>query len=144
MYYLKVVDVTDDFVDEEWKKVSDVGSYYSIGDGISKDTFRRMLFQSDFILQAPSLTIRLVSEKDYLEVHPIAFGNSVFRHAACAMDDIVELRDKHFAEKPICCIIPDGMRGAERLALAAGMTKAGKCTRPLSGVMIACTVFTWR
>jgi hypothetical protein len=144
MHFLKPVDVDDAFVDEEWKKVSSVGGYYSIGDGVSKDVFRRMFFQSDFVLQSPSLTIRIVAEKDCLEVHPIVFGGSVFRHAVCALEDIVELRDKHFANKPICCIIPNEMHGARRLAVAAGMTEAGKCSRSLSGVEIPCTIFTWR
>ena len=144
MHCLKVVDVDEELVDDLWKQVSGIGSYYSIGDGFSREVFQRMLYHSNFVLQAPSLTIRLVAEKDYLEVHPIAFGNSVFRHAVCAMEDIAELRDSIFKGREICCIIPDGMRGAKRLAQAAGMTETNKCIRELSGVVIACTVFTWR
>jgi len=141
MHCLEAVSVDDSFVDELWIRVSGIGGYYSIGDGITKDVFRRMLFSSAMVLQAPNLTIRLADEEKCLEVHPIAFGPSAFRHAACAMDDIVELRDKVFKEKPICCIIPDGMRGAKRLALAAGMTKSEAMVRDLSGVQVSCTVF---
>lgn len=144
MRCLKVVDINDTFVDELWNKVSSSGSYYSIGDGVVKKVFRKVLFDSNFVLQVETFTIRLEVKKDYIEIHPIAFGPSAFRHAKEALRDIVELRDRLFAGKPLCCIIPDGMRGAKRLARISGMTQEGKTTRPLSGIQITCEVFVWR
>ena len=144
MHCLKTVDVNDKLVDELWNKVSSSGSFYSIGDGVVKKVFRKVLFDSNFVLQVDTLTIRLEVKKDYIEVHPIAFGPSAFRYAKEALRDIIELRDKLFPRKPLCCIIPDGMRGAKRLARIAGMAQEGKTTRPLSGVQITCEVFVWR
>jgi len=144
MHCLRAVDVDDRLVDEIWEKVSGVGSYYSIADGCTKDLFRSRLFQSNAVLQGEGLLLRLEAGEGCLEVHPIAFGPSSFRHAKEALQDIVELRDRLFATKPICCIIPDGMRGARRLAREAGMTRTGTVIRPLSGIPIPCTVFTWR
>ena len=144
MHYLEAVDVSDRVVDEIWEKVSRAGSYYSIADGVTKEVFRRMLFESSILYRAPSLIIRLNFNKDFVEIHPIAFGPSVFKHAREALSEIVALRDRLFAEKPICVIIPDGMRGAKRLAKAAGMSEEAKYVRAFSGVAIPCTVFTWR
>ena len=144
MRYLEAVDVSDRIVDEIWERVSKAGSYYSIADGITKGNFRRMLFESSILYRAPSLVVRLNFTPEYVEIHPIAFGPSVFKHAREALSEIVELRDRLFSDKPICAIIPDGMRGAKRLAKVAGMTEEARYVRALSGVAIPCTVFTWR
>ena len=78
MHFLKVVEVDESLVDRAWQSVSGLGGYYSIADGITKDIFRRMLFGSAVVLEAPNLMIRLQAWDDYLEVHPVAFGPSVF------------------------------------------------------------------
>lgn len=144
MRYLEEVPVDAVLVDEMWEKVADSGSYYSIGDGMTKNVFRSMLFQSNIVLRGPSVLIRLVDMKECLEAHPIAFGHSFFHHAREALADVMGIRDRFFPEKPICCIIPEGMKGAKRLARVAGMSETGKVTRGLSGVSIPCRVFSWR
>ena len=144
MRYLEPVDVNDRFVDEMWKKVSEAGSYYSIGDGVTKETFRKVLFQSALVLRGASAIFRIENNRDFVEVHPIVFGHSFFRDAHSVLEEGVKLLGKLFDSKPICCIIPDGMKGTRHLAQIAGMTEAGKLARELSGVPISCTVFVWR
>lgn len=144
MHCLKAIEVNDRLVDELWNKVASAGSYYSIGDGVTKEVFRKVLFQSNFVLRAEALLIRLEVKKTYIEIHPISFGPSTFRCAKEALKDIVELRDKLFAGKLVCCIIPDGMRGAKKLARTSGMTSIERLVKPLSGVPIPCEVFVWR
>jgi hypothetical protein len=144
MRCLKTVEINDSFVDEIWNKVASSGSYYSIGDGVKKEVFRKVLFNSNFVLQTEGLLIRLEVRESCIEIHPISFGPSTFRYAKEALKDIVDLRDRLFAGKLVCCIIPDGMRGAKRLARIAGMTSVEKLVRPLSGVPILCEVFIWR
>ena len=67
MRCLKTVDVNDKLVDELWNKVSSSGSFYSIGDGVVKKVFRKVLFDSNFVLQVDTLTIRLEVKKDYMK-----------------------------------------------------------------------------
>ena len=137
MPYLKAIDVDDEFVDEIWNRVSTSGSYYSIGDGVSKNVFRQMLFGS-FVLKGDGLVLRLDVKGNEIEIHPMIFGPSAFRYAKEALGEVKEF----FPESAICVIIPEGMRGAKRLAMAAGMKEAGKYSRPLSGVIIQCSI--WR
>jgi hypothetical protein len=144
MPYLRAVDIDDRLVDELWEKVSQIGSFYSIGDGVSKETFRKVLFHSDAVFRGPNVIIRLEAKPEYIELHPIVFGHSLFRHAKEALLEVSELRDRLFAGKPIYCIIPSEMNGTKHLALKAGMARIGDVMRPLSGVEIPCEVFLWR
>jgi hypothetical protein len=144
MPYLEAVDVDDRLVDELWEKLSCAGSYYSIADGISKDNFRSVLFRSSLVLRGPQLLVHLSEEKDFVELHPIAFGPECFRYASEALEDVGKFCERLFAKKPLCCIIPDGMRGARALARAAGMSEAGGYKRMLSGIEVSCTIFKWR
>jgi hypothetical protein len=138
MHFLKLVSVNDAFNDELWNRVSDSRRYYSIGDGFSKEVFRKVFFQSNYVLKGPNIVVRLEEARDYVECHPIVFGVEPFLHAREAMGDCASL----FTSKPVCCIIPSGLRGAKRLARLAGMHQSGGCRRPLSGVVIPCEI--WR
>ena len=144
MRFLKAVDIDESALGELWEKVSRSGGYYSIGDGSSEGHFREVFFASEKVLVGPSLVVRIELRDGFVEVHPIVFGPEPFRIAADAFDDVIETRDRCFAGRPICCIIPDGMRGARRLARLAGMKEAGKTERSLSGVTVSCTVFARR
>jgi len=137
MPFLKPVDVNDALVDRLWKSLEGCGSFYSIADGFTKEHFRKVLFASSLVLEGPNILVRLEDNKDYAEVHPIVFGPSLFSRAEEALGDVMG-----FAKKPVCCIIPKAMRGARKLALAAGMRKVGDCQRQLSGVPVVCEV--WR
>lgn len=140
MPYLRLVSVNEKVIERLWDRISEAGSYYSIGDGVTKEVFSKVLFQSNFVLEAKNLAVRLELHDDYVELHPIVFGPSAFREAKKALEEISTL----FSTKPICCIIPSDMRGARRLAQAAGMRVMGMAMRPLSGVPVRCTVFEWR
>jgi hypothetical protein len=140
MPYLKAVDVDDRLVEELWGKVNGVGSYYSIADGTTKEVFRRVLFASVLVLRNESVVMRFDDKGEYVELHPMVFKHEFFRHANEAIREAAAA----FAGKPICCIIPDGLRGAKRLARVGGMVETGKMIRSLSGVPISCTIFTWR
>jgi hypothetical protein len=144
MHCLSVVAVDDAFVDGLWKKVAPSGSYYSIGDGVCKATFRRVFFESALVLSGNSVVIRFENHKDYVELHPIVMGQSAFRHAKEIVEDASSACERLFAKMPVCCIIPDGMRGAKRLAEVAGFTQKGYVERNLSGVMLRCSVFVKR
>jgi hypothetical protein len=143
MPYLKAIDVDDELVDELWEKVSSSGSFYSIGDGVTKERFRWVLFQSALVLRGPCIVVRL-DVGEYVEYHPMIFGHSIFRYGREVLEDIARFRDRLFPNKPICCIIPDRMRGTKHLAISGGMVETGRFVRGLSGVAIPCTVFTWR
>ena len=138
MHFLKLVSVNDTFIDRLWDRVSDSRRYYAIGDGASKDVFRKVFFQSTYVLEGPNIVVRLDESRDYAELHPIVFGAEPFIHAQEAIGDCASL----FTSKPVCCIIPSGLRGAKRLARLAGMHQSGGCVRPLSGVSVPCEV--WR
>lgn len=71
----------------------------------------------------------------------MVFGLEAFRNAQEILDEIEKLCEKLFDGKPVCCIIPVGMRGARRLALRAGMRKQDEVSRPLSGVVVSCEVY---
>ena len=144
MHYLKCIEINDSLVDELWQKVSKSGSYYSIGDGVTKNVFRRMLFESNVVLQGESILVRLEDHNDYVELHPIVFGHSVFKNAAGILGDVVSVVALLFSNKPICCIIPEGMKGTKRLAEVAGFHYNGPVERSLSGVVIRCSVFVKR
>ena len=144
MHYLKAVNVDEELVSKLWHRVGSVGSFYSIADGASKDHFRHVLYSSDAVLQGPGVFIRLEARNGSLEVHPIVVGHEAFHFAHDMVEDIASLRDERFAGKAICCIIPEGMRGAKRLAEVAGMKQCGRCKRSLSGVEISCAVYSWR
>jgi len=143
MPYLSAVDVDDSLVDDLWNRVESCGSFYSIGDGVSKEVFRKVLFASALVLRGESVVIRLEAS-EVLEAHPIVLGHSFFRHAKEALSEVVAIRDRLFASRPVCCIIPVKMRGTKALARIAGMTQTGAVMRSLSGVAIPCAVFTWR
>ena len=40
-----------------------------------------MLFESNVVLQGESILVRLEDHNDYVELHPIVFGHSVFKNA---------------------------------------------------------------
>jgi hypothetical protein len=141
---INVVDVDDAFVDELWKRVESSGSFYSIGDGTTKNVFRRMMFKSDLVLSIPGGYVRLDIGSDVIELHPIVFGPSAFVAAGDTLERIYALFSKLFQDKPICCIIPNEMRAAKKLALLAGMREKGPIARMLSGIRIACTAYVWR
>lgn len=141
MPFLEAVAVDEALVDDLWKRIEETGSFYSIGDGVSKEQFRKVMFESSLVLRGGSSMFRLEEHPDYFELHPIVFGPSAFAHARELLGEIEGIRDKMFAKKPICCIIPRRMRGAKRLALEAGMKATGEVVRQFSGVAIACTVY---
>ena len=144
MHFLDLVDVDEALVDEMWGKVSTSGSYYSIGDGVTKDVFRRMLFESNLVFKGDHFLIRGECHADCVELHPIVFGHSSFRNSKAILGEILPVVEKLFAKKPVCCIIPEGMRGAKHLALTAGLERTGEVTRSLSGVELRCGVYVKR
>ena len=141
---ISVIDVTDTFVDNLWDKVKDSGSFYSIGDGSSKECFRRVFFESSLVLKVPGGFARFNVEPSFVELHPIIFGPELYRNARSTLEGICELARESFQGKPIRCIIPSRMKGLKRLAVLAGMEHRGACVRPLSGVPISCEVYEWR
>ena len=142
MHYLREIAVDDGLVDELWERVKHCGSFYSIGDGYSKEHFRSVLFRSEKVFRGEGMVVRLEAYHDYLEIHPIVLGPSAFRHTNEMLNELIEVSAKSFYRRPICCIIPNRMRGARLLARSAGMILRGCVERNLSGVMIPCGV--WR
>lgn len=140
MKYIKRVDVDDALIDELWNKVKDTGSFYSIGDGRNKQSFRRVLFGSYAVLSIPGGYMRCDNYKDVVELHPILFSADVFRHAQEGFSELKEL----FKGRDLCCIIPSEMHGAISLAKRVGMDRFGTCSRKLSGIDINCDVYVWR
>lgn len=141
---LSVIDVDDEFVDETWKRIENCGGFYSIGDGVSKEVFRKMLFGSSLVVEGEGAVVRIQIEESLVEIHPIVFGPSFFMGASLMLQELIERFGGLFSQRPICCIIPDGMRGAKRLARIAGFDETGKASRKLSGVLLLCSVYTWR
>jgi hypothetical protein len=141
---LRAVDVDDSLVDEIWQKVSHSGSYYSIGDGVAKKTFRRVLFESPLVLRGEDFVIRFELHEDCVELHPIVFGPQAFHDVEAKIGELTSFSNRLFAQKPLCCIIPIGMRGAKRLAHSAGFAFHGVLDRSLSGVNVRCAVFVKR
>ena len=144
MHYLNSCSVDDRLVDEIWERVSKSGSFYSIGDGVSKKTFRRVLFESNLVLTGENFLLRLEFHDDYVEVHPIVFGHSFFRNAKDIAEELSSIADRLFAKKRIWIIIPYEMKGAKHLARIAGFTQISLVYRDLSGVSISCSVFQRR
>lgn len=144
MLCLSIVSVDEAFIEAAWQRVSSAGSYYSIGDGASHETFRRMLFQSVLVVKGEGFIIRVERHADCVELHPIVFGHALFRNAATVLAELTPIIERLFAKTPICCIIPDGMRGAKRLVRIAGFAPEGAVQRNLSGVMLRCSVFVKR
>jgi hypothetical protein len=144
MPFLKAIDVNDSLVDELWHKVSRSGSYYSIGDGVAKATFCRVLFESPLVLRGKDFVIRCELHNDCVELHPLVFGPGAFHDVRAKVEEIATYATKLFAQKPLCCIIPFGMRGAKRLAESAGFVFHSILNRSLSGVNVRCVVFVKR
>ena len=141
---LRVISVDSAFIDVLWDKVCRSGSYYSIGDGASKQSFHRVLFESVFVVEGDDFVIRAEMHPDCIELHPIVFGHSFFKNAPVILAEAILLIDRLFAKMPICCIIPEGMRGAKRLAEIAGLVFERFVDRSLSGVVVRCSVFVKR
>jgi hypothetical protein len=141
---IKLIDVDDEFIDSLWNKINFAGSFYSIGDGVTKDTFRRVMYASSYVLAIDGGVIRLEIGSDFVELHIIVFNHAAFRNPKGIMESIVSRLGSSFHDKPICCIIPSEMRGAKRLAILAGMTQEMHLVRQLSGVNIDCDVFMRR
>jgi hypothetical protein len=142
MHYLGPVDVNEDFVDSLWDRVSDIGGLHSIGDAVSREVLGKVMFGSAAVFKGPGWVIRMDLCDGYAELHPMAFGPTLFQYANEILSEIASL--PLFADKPIRCIIPESLRGAKRLARMAGMTEVSKMTRMLSGIPIACSVFERR
>jgi hypothetical protein len=141
--YLRFEDVGPALVDGLWDKVKGSGSYYSIGDGVTKAVFSKMLFDSALVLGGIGATFRIEKHKDFVEIHPMVFSHEFFGVAKATMEEFAELAAWLFAKKRLCCIIPDGLRGAKRLARLAGFSEGSKVERKLSGVSLVCSVYEW-
>jgi len=141
---IKVLDVDEALVDSLWGKIKDTGSFYSIGDGATKDVFRAALYKSSYVLEISGAIIRLEVGDFLVELHPIVFGPSLYEVAPKMLKEIYERFGSSFRKKSICCIIPQGMRAAKRLAVRAGMREFGPVTRLLSGVPLPCVMYGWR
>lgn len=144
MQFIKILDVDEKLVEFLWSRVSCVGGFYSIGDANSHDHFRRMLFESSFVLQAGEAFLRLEVINGGIELHPIIFGVSAVRNPSEVLASVHRSIGNMFKFLPIYCIIPSRMRGARKLALRAGMTEFGDLVRNLSGIPIVCTGYIWR
>lgn len=140
MKFIEIIDVNEALIDSIWDRIKDVGSFYSIGDGASRETFSRVMYGSSAVLKIQDGFIRAEDNGAFVELHPIFFGHSAFRQANGIMDEITKL----FHGKNICCIIPSRMESAMDLALKAGMHEIGTMHRELSGVPVVCTVFIRR
>jgi hypothetical protein len=141
---IKVLDVDSQLVDKLWSRVEHSGSFYSIGDGVTKENFRRVLYGSSYVVAIDGGIVRLDIGSDYVELHPIAFSHAIFRNAHETIEAIYSRFVRSFQSKPICCIIPSEMRAAKVLAQLAGMHYEGVVYRLLSGVKLACSVYSWR
>lgn len=132
--------VDEALVDEIWSKVREAGGFYSIGDGASREVLKRVLFQSAYVFRTEGGYVRLENLGKGFELHPIILGPSMVRDAKAIFEEIA----KRFPNSDICCIIPDGMKAAKRLARRIGMLEAGPFVRCLSGIALRCSVFTRR
>ena len=144
MQFAKIVDVDEGFLNSLWQKVENSGSFYSIGDGVTREHFDRVFYESSLVFELEDGIARFEVNPSYVEVHVLVFGHKFFRLAKQALAEIYEMASSIFRDKEIRCIIPDRMRGFKRLALAAGMTPRGFVDRMLSGIPIRCAVFSWR
>jgi hypothetical protein len=141
---LRLLDVNDALVEQLWNYVKNAGSFYSIGDGNSKEVFRKALYKSNYVLEAPGVFMHLNYEPSYVELHPILVGHQAIRTAKWAMKAIYDLLGSYFEGKPICCIIPSELESTMKLAEICGMHKEGLMLRPLSGVNVTCVKYSWR
>jgi hypothetical protein len=144
MRYIKLIDVDDDFVSSLWTKVENAGSFYSIGDGYSKEHLRNVLYASNFVLSCPEGIIRFEIHSDFVEAHTMIFGHSAFSYLSDIASDIEELKASFFPDKPLCCIIPAKMKSFLRLVKAIGFAPESTFLRLLSGRPITCIKFIWR
>ena len=141
---IKIVDVDEAFLESLWDKVATSGSFYSIGDGITKVHFKKVFYESTLVIELEGGISRFEECKDFVEVHVLVFGHSFYRNAKQSLQDIYHLAAGIFQNKPIRCMIPSEMKGFLRLPEAAGMHKIGTQLRLLTGVPVTCTVFEWR
>jgi hypothetical protein len=72
------------------------------------------------------------------------FGTSLFRDSVPASNELLMLVERLFDQRPICCIIPEGMRSAKRLAEASSFARERMLERNLSGVKLLCGVYVKR
>jgi len=144
MPLIEYVDVDDKFIDELWEKVSECASFYSIGDGCSREHFRKVFFESDIVARLEGGFARAEIYDGFVELHVLVFGPSFFANAKAALQKFYDDSQKLFNGREIRCIIPARMKGFKMLAKHAGMAFDSQCSRLLSGIPILCNVFIWR
>jgi hypothetical protein len=143
MQFTRLVAVDESLVDKIWLSASKAGSLYSIGDGSSKEVLRKVLFKSSFVVEIEGGIVRAEDIGVAIELHPVATGPAIFRHARAVLQEIAGISQKVMPGKPLCCIIPKKLRGAISLASRSGMKLAGECSRVLTGIPIDCLVYVW-
>jgi hypothetical protein len=141
---IRPLDVDEELIERIWNKVKDSGSFYSIGDGVTREHFKKVFFESNLVIAIEGGIARFELNDNFVEIHVLVFGHSFFRNAAETLRAIYAFAQKSFQNKPIRCMIPNEMRGFKRLAQIAGMAEIGLCSRNLTGVLITCMVYEWR
>jgi hypothetical protein len=144
MPLIEYVDVDEAFVGELWEKVSECASFYSIGDGFSREHFHKVFFESDIVAKLEGGFARAEIYDDFVELHVLVFGPSFFRNANEALNRFYDDNRKLFKDREIRCIIPSRMKGFRMLAKYAGMAFDAQCSRLLSGIPILCDRYIWR
>jgi hypothetical protein len=141
---ISLVDVDEALADDLWNHVGSSGGFYSIGDGVTREHFKRMLFASSLAMLSDSLFLRFEAKADFNEMHPLVLSHRAFEKPEETLEKAYALGSKAFRNLPLCCIIPTRMRALNRLAEKAGMVRSSYMVRNLTGEPISCSVYLWR
>jgi hypothetical protein len=141
---INLVDIDEELVEGLWSRIADSGGFYSIGDGVTREHFRRMLFSSSLAMMSDSVFLRFEAKEDFNEMHPLVFSHKAFNDPEASLQRAYSLGLGVFRNLPLCCIIPNRMKGLKRLAEKAGMDQSGYLERSLTGIPVSCSKYLWR
>ena len=141
---LKLVSADEALVDRMWQAVESLGRWYSAADGVTKETLRKVVFRSSLIAESSELFLRFEITDDYVELHPVVRSHGVFAHREEILAFLSSTRESFFHAKPLCCIIPESMKSAMKLATRFCFEFVGYVNREFSGRVTRCSVYAWR
>ena len=144
MQYIKIIDVDDKFIDDLWAKVENTGTIFLLSDGYSKELFRSLYYNSNLVVSYEDGIMRVEVGENVIDIHLLALGHRFFHGVNKALEELCDLVHTNFPNKPIVCMIPTRMKSFRNIAELSGMIETGSCDRKMSGVVIPCTIFTWR
>ena len=141
---INLVDIDEELVENLWNRIADSGGFYSIGDGVTREHFRAMLFSSSLAMMSDEVFLRFEVKEDFNEMHPLIFSHKAFDKPEASLQRAYSLGLGVFRNLPLCCIIPNRMKGLKRLAQKAEMVHSSYIVRNLTGESISCSVYLWR